>query len=165
MLLDLHTDSSGGRSGGLVFPSLSEFSAVCCDLHSQRLWRNQYSRNRCFSGTLIVLCGLVYNSVLLTLVNGIKSYSLCLESFLSLWLLSFSSTVCWKNCICSILFLLFLCHRLVDYHYARHLKLTQWYVNYISIKLEENLKWIHNTWGESISALYSVPIISLFFHQ
>ena len=26
MLLDLHTDFSGGRSGGLVFPSLSEFS-------------------------------------------------------------------------------------------------------------------------------------------
>ena len=26
MLLGLHTDFSGGRSGGLVFPSLSEFS-------------------------------------------------------------------------------------------------------------------------------------------
>ena len=25
MLLDLHTDFSGGRSGGLVFPSLEEF--------------------------------------------------------------------------------------------------------------------------------------------
>ena len=35
MLLDLHTDLSGGRSGGLVFPSLEEFSIVCCDLHSQ----------------------------------------------------------------------------------------------------------------------------------
>ena len=34
MLPDLHTDFSGGRSGGLVFPSLSEFSTVCCDLHS-----------------------------------------------------------------------------------------------------------------------------------
>ena len=29
MLLDLHTDFSGGRSGGLVFPFLSEFSTVC----------------------------------------------------------------------------------------------------------------------------------------
>ena len=37
MLPDLHTDFSGGRSGGLVFPSLSEFSTVCCDPHSQRL--------------------------------------------------------------------------------------------------------------------------------
>ena len=31
MLLDLHIDFSGGRSGGLVFPSLSEFSTVYCD--------------------------------------------------------------------------------------------------------------------------------------
>ena len=28
MLLDLHTDFSGGRSGALVFPSLEEFSMV-----------------------------------------------------------------------------------------------------------------------------------------
>ena len=32
LLLDLHTDFSGGRWGGLVFLSL-EFSTVCCDLH------------------------------------------------------------------------------------------------------------------------------------
>jgi len=31
LLLDLHTDFSGGRSSGLVFPSLEEFSTVCCD--------------------------------------------------------------------------------------------------------------------------------------
>ena len=35
LLLDLHTDLSRGRSGDLVFPSLKEFSTVCCDLHSQ----------------------------------------------------------------------------------------------------------------------------------
>ena len=29
MLLDLHTDFPGGRSDGLVFPSLEEFSTVC----------------------------------------------------------------------------------------------------------------------------------------
>jgi len=34
LLLDLHTDFSGGRSGGLIFPSLEEFSS-CGDLHSQ----------------------------------------------------------------------------------------------------------------------------------
>ena len=28
---------SGGRSGGLVFPSLEEFPTICCDPHSQRL--------------------------------------------------------------------------------------------------------------------------------
>ena len=33
MLLDLHTDFSGGRSGGLEFPSLEEFPTVCGDLH------------------------------------------------------------------------------------------------------------------------------------
>ena len=33
MLPDLHTDFSRGRSGGLVFPSLSEFSTVNCDPH------------------------------------------------------------------------------------------------------------------------------------
>ena len=32
-LLDLHKDFSGGRSGDLVFPSLSEFPTVCCDPH------------------------------------------------------------------------------------------------------------------------------------
>ena len=30
-----------GRSGGLVFPSLSEFSTVYCDPYSQRLWHSQ----------------------------------------------------------------------------------------------------------------------------
>ena len=35
MLLNLHTDFSGGRSGGLVFPFLSEFPAVYGDPHNQ----------------------------------------------------------------------------------------------------------------------------------
>ena len=33
--------SERGRSGGLVFPSLSEFWTVYCDPHSQRLWHSQ----------------------------------------------------------------------------------------------------------------------------
>ncbi|MES7686648.1 hypothetical protein U6U06_12485, partial [Cutibacterium acnes] len=37
LLPDLHTDFSRGRSGGLVFPSLSEFSTVYCYPHSKRL--------------------------------------------------------------------------------------------------------------------------------
>ena len=32
---------SSGRSGGLVSPSLSEFSTVYCDRHSRRLWHSQ----------------------------------------------------------------------------------------------------------------------------
>ena len=38
LLPDLHIGFSRGRSGGLVFPSLSEFSTVYCHPHSQRLW-------------------------------------------------------------------------------------------------------------------------------
>ena len=41
LFLDLNTDFSGGRSGGLVFPSISEFSTGYCDPHSQRLWHSQ----------------------------------------------------------------------------------------------------------------------------
>jgi len=37
LLPDLPTGFSRGRSGGLVFPSLSEFPTVYCDPHSQRL--------------------------------------------------------------------------------------------------------------------------------
>ena len=37
LLSDLHTGFSRGRSGGLVFPSLSEFSTVYCDPYSQRI--------------------------------------------------------------------------------------------------------------------------------
>ena len=33
LLLDLYTDFSGGSSGGVVFPTLSEFSTVFCDSH------------------------------------------------------------------------------------------------------------------------------------
>ena len=38
---NLYTDFSVGRSGGLVFTSLSEFSTVYCDPHSPRLWHSQ----------------------------------------------------------------------------------------------------------------------------
>ena len=41
MLLDLHTDFSGGRSGGLVFPSFEEFSTVCGDPHSQTIFHTK----------------------------------------------------------------------------------------------------------------------------
>ena len=41
LLLDLHTDFSRGSSGGLVFPFLEEFSTICCDPQSQRIWHSQ----------------------------------------------------------------------------------------------------------------------------
>ena len=34
----------------MVISSLEEFSTVCCDLHSQKLYRSQWSRSRWFSG-------------------------------------------------------------------------------------------------------------------
>ena len=40
LFLDLHTGFLRGRSGDQVFPSLSEFSTVYCDPHSQRLWHS-----------------------------------------------------------------------------------------------------------------------------
>ena len=40
--------------GGLVFPSLEEFSTVYCDPNSQRLWHSQKSISRCFSGALLL---------------------------------------------------------------------------------------------------------------
>ena len=36
LCLDLHTGFPGGRSGGLIYPSLEEFSTVYCDLYGQR---------------------------------------------------------------------------------------------------------------------------------
>ena len=44
LLPDLHTNFSRGRSGGLVFPSLSEFSTVYCDPHSG----SYYGSSLCF---------------------------------------------------------------------------------------------------------------------
>ena len=41
LLPDLPTGFSRVRSGGLVFPSLEEFSTVYCDPHSQSLWHSQ----------------------------------------------------------------------------------------------------------------------------
>ena len=53
MLPDLHVGFSRGRSGGLIFSSLSEFSTVYCDPHSQRLIVNKAEID-VFSGTLLI---------------------------------------------------------------------------------------------------------------
>ena len=58
----------------LVFPSLKEFSTVCCDLHNQRLWHSQKSRNRCFSGTLLLLDDAVDIG---NLISGSPGFSKC----------------------------------------------------------------------------------------
>ena len=75
----LHTRFSRGRSGGLVFPSLSEFSTVYCDPHSQRLWHSQESRNRCFSG---ILCFFDDPEDVGNLISGSSAFS---KTSLNIW--------------------------------------------------------------------------------
>ena len=52
MLLDLQTGLSGGRSGGLVFPSLSEFSTFCCDPQSKAFAQSMKQRQMFFWNSL-----------------------------------------------------------------------------------------------------------------
>ena len=76
-----HTDFSGGRSGGLVFPSLSEFSTVYCDPHSQRLWHSQ-SRSRVF---LELSCFFNDPMDVGNLISGSSAFS---KSSLNIWMFS-----------------------------------------------------------------------------
>ena len=41
LLRNLHINFSEGRSSGVVFQSLKQFSTVCCDTQHQRLWYSQ----------------------------------------------------------------------------------------------------------------------------
>ena len=52
---------------------------VCCDPHSQRLWHSQWSRSRCFSGTLLLFWW--FNRF----GNLISDSSYCLKTRLSIW--------------------------------------------------------------------------------
>ena len=54
LLPDLHTGFLRGRSGGLVFPSVSELSTVYYDPHSQRLGIVSKAEIDFFSGTLLL---------------------------------------------------------------------------------------------------------------
>ena len=70
---------SRGRSDNLVFPSLSEFSTVCGDPHSQRLWHSQLSRNRYFSGTLLLF---PWSSYVGNLISDSSAFS---KTSLNIW--------------------------------------------------------------------------------
>ena len=107
LLPDLHTDFSGGRSGGLVFPSLEEFSTLCCDPH--RLWHSQQRRIRCFSGTLafsmIQWMLEIWSLVPLPFLNvAWTSGSSCFTSLLKPGLENFDCyfTSMWDECNCAI---------------------------------------------------------------
>ena len=79
LLPDLHTDFSGGRSGGLEFSSLEEFPTVCGDPHSERFWHSQQSRNRCFSGTHLFFGN---PADVANLISGSSAFS---KSSLNIW--------------------------------------------------------------------------------
>ena len=78
LLPDLHIGFSRGMSGGLVFPSLSEFSSLLWS-NSQRLWHSQSSRNRCFSGTLLLFDD---PADVAKLISGSSAFS---KSNLNIW--------------------------------------------------------------------------------
>ena len=62
MLPDLHTGFSRGRSGGLVFPSLSEFSTVYCDPHSQNItWDILKNNSLCIWNSNLTGCLCVHS--------------------------------------------------------------------------------------------------------
>ena len=67
------------RSSCPVFLSLEEFSTVCCDPHSPRLWHNQWSTSRCFSGTLLLCDDLTDVG---NLISGSSAFS---KSSLNIW--------------------------------------------------------------------------------
>ena len=111
------TGFSRDRSGGLVFPPLEEFSTVCCDPHSQRLWHSQKSRNRCFSGILFAFLMIqqmlaIWSLVPLPFLNpawtsGSSWFTYCWS--LAWRILSITLLACEMSAICGSLNILWHC--------------------------------------------------------
>ena len=70
------------QEAGQVFPSLSEFSTVYCDPHSQKLWLSQWSRSRCFSGILLLFLWLNDVGNLISASSALSKSSLYICKFL-----------------------------------------------------------------------------------
>ena len=62
VFLDLHTDFSRVRSGGLVFPSLSEFSSLLWSTQSKALVVNKAEVDACFFDDLTDFGNLIFDS-------------------------------------------------------------------------------------------------------
>ena len=112
LLPDLHTNFSRGRSGGLVFPSLSEFSTVYCDPHSQRLWHSQKAEIDVF---LELSCFFNDPADVGSLISG---SSACCKTSLNIWkftvllkpgLENFEHyfTSVWDECNCAVVWAFF----------------------------------------------------------
>ena len=79
LLHDLHIGFSRSRSGGLVFLTLEEFSTVCCDPHSQRLWHV----NKAEIDVFLELSCFLHNPVDVgNLISGSSAFS---KSSLNIW--------------------------------------------------------------------------------
>ena len=78
LLLDLHTDLSGGRSGGLVVPSLEEFSTVCCDSHKGFDIVNKAD----IDAFLELSCFFYYSADVCNLISGSFGFS---KASLNIW--------------------------------------------------------------------------------
>ena len=79
LFLDLHTDLSGVRSGGLVFPSLEEFFSLLWFTQSKALAQSNQSRSRCFSEILLLFCD---PADVGSLLSGSSAFS---KSSLNIW--------------------------------------------------------------------------------
>ena len=79
MLPDLHIGFSRVRSGSLLFPSLEEFSTVCCDPPSQRLGIVNTEEVEAF---LELLCFFDDPVDVGNLISGSSAFS---KSSLSIW--------------------------------------------------------------------------------
>ena len=82
LLLDLRTHFSGGRSSGLVFLSLSEFSTVCCDPQFKSFSTLNEAKVDVF---LELSCFFYYPTVVGNLISGSSAFS---KSSLNIWKLS-----------------------------------------------------------------------------
>ena len=91
LLPDLHTGFSRGRSGGLVFPSLSEFSTVYCDPHCQRLWHVNKAEIDVF---LELSCFFCDSADVGNFISGSSAFS---KSSLNVW--RFSVHILLKPCL------------------------------------------------------------------
>ena len=114
-LPNLHKDFSRGRSGGIVFPSLSEFSTVCCDSHNQQLCCSQKGRSRCF---LELYCLFDDPPDIGNLISGSSAFS---KSSLNIWKFTaqvllkpglenfkhYLTTSVWDECNCEVVWAFF----------------------------------------------------------
>ena len=110
----MNTDFSGGRSGGLVTPSLSECSTVCCDPHSQSLCHSQKAKVdvsvelSCFFDDPVDVGNLISGSSVFSKSN-FNFWKFTVHVLLKPGLKNFEHyfTSVWKECNCVVIWAFF----------------------------------------------------------